>query len=90
MIYGRKYFFSKIHRNTGETSECYRKIRRQLTGFTSAVYTQSISQIVPTFDGEPSQFKNWIKGIEKCSILTKANDFEIPNCSIYNLSRSGQ
>ena len=62
----------------GRLGDNFERVSTQLTGLTSAVYTQSISQIVPTFDGEPSHFKNWIKWIEKYSILTKINDNEIP------------
>ncbi|VDI37075.1 Hypothetical predicted protein [Mytilus galloprovincialis] len=53
-------------------------VTNQLTGLTSAVYTQSVAQIVKNFDGEPKQYKDWIKAIEKYRTLTRLGDGDIP------------
>ena len=53
------------------------RVSAQLTGLTSAVYTQSVSQIVTTFDGTPSKFKEWIKSIEKYATLTNLGNGDI-------------
>ena len=37
---------------------------------TTAVNSQSVVNIVPTFAGNPSHFKNWIKAIKRYEILT--------------------
>lgn len=54
------------------------KINTQISGLTSAVYTQRVSQIIPPFKGDPSKFKDWIKNIEKYSTLTRLVDRDIP------------
>lgn len=41
--------------------------------------TQNITQLVQTYDGDPTLFKNWIKSIEKCAILTDTPPGRIRN-----------
>ena len=46
----------------------------QLGSLTTAVNSQSVVHIVPTFAGNPSHFKNWIKAIQGYEILTGVDD----------------
>lgn len=64
--------------NVKIVGEKFDKINTQISGLTSAVYTQSVSQIIPPFKGDPSKFKDWIKNIEKYSTLTRLVDRDIP------------
>ena len=41
---------------------------------TSAIGAHGISQFIPPFEGDPTKFKQWIKGIEKYALLTKQTD----------------
>jgi len=66
--------------------ETFDKINTQIAGLTSAVYTQSVSQIIPAFEGDPSKFKDWIKNIEKYSTLTRLVDRDIPRI-VYQASK---
>lgn len=63
----------------------FETISSQLTGLTSAVYTQSVSQIVNTFEGDPKQFKEWVKSIEKYAKLTNLNDKDVPKVAYQKL-----
>ena len=42
----------------------------QMTGLTTTIGAQSVAKIIKTFEGNPKEFKDWIKGIEKYGILT--------------------
>ena len=44
-------------------------LARQMAGLTTAVGAQGIAQMVPSFDGTPSKYKNWIRDIEKYGYL---------------------
>ena len=53
-----------------EGARVFENLGRQLNNAISIVGTNNISQVVPNFDGDPKQFKFWIKGIEKYGTLT--------------------
>ena len=42
----------------------------QMTGLTTTIGAQSVAKIIKPFEGNPKEFKDWIKGIEKYGILT--------------------
>ena len=46
----------------------------QLGGLRDAFQAQGISQVVPNFDGKQAEFHNWIKAIEKYSLLARLPD----------------
>ena len=50
------------------------QITGQLASLSTMIGAQGISSAVPTFEGRPDMFKNWIKNIEKYAILTNADD----------------
>lgn len=41
----------------------------QMSGLSTAIGTQGIAQMIPPYDGTPSKFKEWIRNIEKYSVL---------------------
>ncbi|MCG8104675.1 MAG: hypothetical protein N0C91_20110 [Candidatus Thiodiazotropha endolucinida] len=43
----------------------------QMTGLSTAVNAQGVAKVIKSFEGNPKEFKEWIKGIEKYSILTR-------------------
>ena len=47
----------------------FRNLNNELKDLSNVVSTQGISQFIPSFDGTPSKFKEWIKNIEKYSLL---------------------
>jgi len=54
-------FMADQQRRLVESSEQlgqnFRTINTQITGLASAVYLQSVSQVVPVFEGDPSKSK---------------------------------
>ena len=56
----------------------FERVTGHLTGLTSAVYTQSVSQIVQSFNGEHDKFKEWVKSIKKYATLTRLGNVDIP------------
>lgn len=46
-------------------------IGEQVTGLTTTMGAQGVAKIVPSFDGESKKFKEWVKSIEKYSVLTR-------------------
>ena len=67
-----------LGQNFEKLGQNFDQITNQLSGLASAVYTQSVTQVVPTFEGDPKKFREWIKGIEKYSKLTNLNDKDVP------------
>lgn len=53
-----------------DISRIFQNLGEQLQNVSAVVGTQSISQVVPYFDGDTKQFKYWIKNIEKYGVLT--------------------
>ncbi len=50
----------------------------QMADLTTAVGTQGIAQMVPSFDGTPSKYKNWIRAIEKyCFLMNLTGDHRV-------------
>lgn len=43
----------------------------QMTGLSTAVNAQGVAKVIKSFEGNPKEFKEWIKNIEKYSILTR-------------------
>lgn len=43
----------------------------QMSGLSTAVNAQGVAKVIRSFDGNPREFKEWIKNIEKYSILTR-------------------
>lgn len=41
----------------------------QMSGLSTAVGAQGIAQMIPPFEGVPSKFKEWVRNIEKYSLL---------------------
>ena len=50
------------------------------------VDTQSVTQIVPTFDGDPKKYKDWIKAVEKYAKLTNIANNDIPKIAYQTCS----
>ena len=60
----------------------FRAITIQLASLTSAVHSQGVANIVPTFSGKPSKFKNWIKAIQRYEILTRVDDEKLKGITL--------
>ena len=60
----------------------FRAITIQLASLTSAVHSQGVANIVPTFSGKPSEFKNWIKAIQRYEILTRVDDEKLKGITL--------
>ena len=52
----------------------FENLGRELGNVSAVVGTQSISQVIPAYTGSPSEFKLWIKNIEKYGMLTGLTD----------------
>jgi len=50
--------------------EIFMNVGNQLSNVSAILGTQSIAQVISTFDGNPKHFKNWMKNIEKYGTLT--------------------
>ena len=46
----------------------------QLTKLSTVISTQGVSQVVSVFEGEPNQFRDWIKSIEKYILLAGGDE----------------
>jgi len=55
----------------------FQNLSEQIRGVSNAIGTQSVSQVVQTFDGNPKEFKNWIKNIEKYGVLSHLADNQL-------------
>ena len=54
----------------------------QLVSFTSAVHSQGVANIVPTFSGNHAHYKNWIKAIQRYEILTGVDDNKLKGITL--------
>ncbi len=54
--------------------QAFQQLAREMANVSSALSAQGISQIVHTFDGNPKNFRDWIKQIDKYCKLTNANE----------------
>ena len=46
----------------------------QLAGLSNVISAQGVSQLVGSFDGEPTKFRDWSKSIEKNVLLAGGDD----------------
>ena len=46
-------------------------VGEQMSGLTTTMGAQGVAKIIKPFEGNPKEFKDWIKGIEKYAILTR-------------------
>ena len=46
----------------------------QLEGLLTVISAQGLSQIVDSFDGKPTKFRDWIKSVEKYVLLAAGDD----------------
>ena len=60
----------------------FHAISVQLGSLTTAVNSQSVVNIVPTFAGNPAHFKNWIKAIQRYEILTGVDDEKLKGITL--------
>ena len=66
--------FQHLSTQLAASNESYATLANQMAHLTSAIGAHGISQFIPPFEGDPSKFKQWIKGIEKYALLTKQTD----------------
>lgn len=62
------------------------QINNQLNGLATAVYTQSVTQIVPMFEGDPKKYKEWLKAVEKYAKLTNISNNDVPKIAYQTCS----
>ena len=67
---------------TQALGKIFAAITVQLASLTKAVNSQGVSDIVKKFSGSPSQFKDWIKSIQRFEILTGADDAKLKNITL--------
>ena len=58
----------------------------QLAGLSTVISAQGVSQVVGSFDGEPTKFRDWIKSIEKYVLLAGGDDNQLKRLA-YQTSR---
>ena len=49
----------------GGIGQVFAGLATEMAGVQSALSTQWVAQMVPVFEGEPKDFREWIKAIEK-------------------------
>ena len=54
--------------------------KNQLTGLMTVISAQGVSQVVGSFDGEPTNYMGWIKSIEKYVVLASGDDNQSKTC----------
>ena len=54
--------------------QIFQNVRAELANVSNALAAQGISSIVSRFDGNAKNFREWIKSIEKYSMLTGVDD----------------
>lgn len=54
--------------------QAFQNLRLELSNVSQALTTQGISSVVARFDGNPKNFREWIKSIEKYAILVNVPD----------------
>ena len=54
--------------------QAFQNLRLELSNVSQAFTTQGISSVVARFDGNPKNFREWIKSIEKYAILVNVPD----------------
>ncbi len=57
--------------------EMFEKVGGQMLGLSTTVGAQGVAKVIPCFDGECKQFKEWIKSVEKYSRLVGVDDKRI-------------
>ena len=60
----------------------FHAITIQLASLTSAVHSQGVANIMPTFSGNPAHYKNWIKTIKRYEILTRVDDNKLKRITL--------
>ena len=58
----------------------------ELAGLSTVISGQGVSQIVGSFDGEPTKYKDWIELIEMYMLLADGDDNQ-PKCPSYQTCR---
>jgi hypothetical protein len=54
-----------------DIARIFENLGRELSNVSAYVGTQSISQVIQAFNGEPGEFKLWIKSLEKFGVLNR-------------------
>ena len=65
-----------------QLGQFFHAITVQLASLTSAVHSQGVANIVPTFSGNPAHYKNWIKAIQRYEILTGVDDNKLKGITL--------
>ena len=60
--------------------QIFQNVRAELANVSNALAAQGISIIVSRFDGNAKNFREWIKSIEKYSMLTCVDDARHSSC----------
>ena len=64
--------FVNVLRNVGEQmAGLSRTVGENMAGLSTTVGAQGVAKIINPFDGNPKDFKEWIKSIEKYALLTR-------------------
>ena len=53
-----------------EMVQLFRNLATQMAGVSTAVGAQGVAQLIKSFEGDPKQYKEWIKSVEKYAVLT--------------------
>ncbi|CAG2218423.1 unnamed protein product [Mytilus edulis] len=58
--------------SVGNQGHNQQALSAQVEHLSNTVGTQSVSQVIPSFGGNPKEFQEWIKAVEKYAVLTHA------------------
>ena len=58
----------------GNLGTLFQTLSNQIVALSSVVQAHSVSTNVPTYDGTPSKFKDWVKALGKYGVLTGCDD----------------
>ena len=57
-----------------EIARVFHNLTQELSNVSSALTTQGIAANIPKFDGNPKLFREWVKSIDKYSVLLNAHN----------------
>ena len=55
-----------------EIARVFYTLKQELSNVSSAMTTQGIAVSIPKFDGKPKFFREWVKSIDKYTVLLNA------------------
>ena len=57
-----------------ELIHLFRNVAHEISGVHTTIGAQGVAKIIPSYDGDPKQCKEWLKSIEKYAVLTQMGE----------------